>query len=790
MGKWADLILTGEAEDKAVLDRWDRTIAEENAKRGWAMQPKQFNEPLPPKEEWAITKKRAANKYSDELLNPSPVPQASAPAAKPEGWGEWIYNSVKGRQDPKEANTGTVYDQFTEQLKSPTATGAMLGANDAGMADIIRKNLGQNFIRQEQDANGYPIIVSRGPDGQEQRGYVNKPGLDAQDMWRTLYGTAPYLLTGGAAGAAVKGAGIGVNALAQGAAAGVTKLGTDVAAIGAGSDQAPNLADSAVMAGFGAAGPVVGAAAGSLWRRFVTVPGLVDKVTGTLTPKGAEAARKAGLDPLEVTQDFAKSFAENMAKTGDPAAAAVKAGAERYGIPATKGQITKDPYLLTQEEGYRRRLAGQAAQDTMRGFDERQAEAVKEAAFGPSGFSPAWRPNVSQKIAPDRMPGRFADDRMSSTLGTSIQDAAVGAREAAKKAEGEAWAGAKGLEATDESMAFLPDYLNKSLGGRQINDKVMPAASAMAKEVDRIIAGEAPEKAAGWVANNPSRNVDQMRRTLLGYYKAAGNPEDEAAAKAIYDGFNDWIGEAARANMLKGDPEAAMNLVKARGFTKEVRALFEPRDASGAVSPGGKRLAAVLDPAKSDSGEGVVNALFGSTGSLNANKGAVQALSNLKTVLQKYTPDQAPQAWGDVGLAYWSRLVTGKNGEMLGAQAISNNIKAAFQSNASVMKVLYTPQQLTEIRLFGRAVENIAYKPPNASGSGYTGASFIKDWFIKFLDTFGVSKAASAAVQYTGAGEAWSGAAARQAVNQTVRPVRPNAAPLTNALGLGYQQSQ
>lgn len=65
MGKWADLILTGEAEDKAVLDRWDRTIAEENAKRGWAMQPKQFNEPLPPKEEWAITKKRAANKYSD-----------------------------------------------------------------------------------------------------------------------------------------------------------------------------------------------------------------------------------------------------------------------------------------------------------------------------------------------------------------------------------------------------------------------------------------------------------------------------------------------------------------------------------------------------------------------------------------------------------------------------------------------------------------------------------------------------------------------------------------------------
>ena len=60
-----------------------------------------------------------------------------------------------------------------------------------------------------------------------------------------------------------------------------------------------------VMAGFGAAGPVAGMAAGALWRKFVTVPGLVDKATGNLTARGLEAAKRAGVDPNDVTPDFA-----------------------------------------------------------------------------------------------------------------------------------------------------------------------------------------------------------------------------------------------------------------------------------------------------------------------------------------------------------------------------------------------------------------------------------------------------------------------------------------------------
>lgn len=780
MGKYADILLTGAAEQREPFDV-NKLTPEARAAYDRMMRGKS-NDAADP----------APKKYSDDLLLGGTSSQAptAQPQPQEESWGEWIKNSVKGRQDPREAATGAVYDQFTDRLRSPTATAAMLGTNDEGMADIISKELGADFIRRETDANGYPIIVSRGPNGQEQRGYVNKPGLDTQDAWRAFYGAAPYVVTGGLAGAATKGAGLGVNTLAQGAAAAGTKVATDVGGLLAGSDQAPNLADAAVVGAFGAAGPPVGAAAGALWRRFVTIPGLVNRETGELTARGLEAARKAELDPEELTPDMAKRFAENFATSRNPEAAAVRSGADRYNIPATQGQISKRPLLLTQEEGMRRGIYGQQAEDTMLGFDKRQSEALRAAALGPENQSAKPSPNVAGAIAPRRDPGMLPSDRMAGTLGESIQDATIGAREAARKLEGEAWDAATQLESTPEALAELPAILNSKLGGMIINERATPAAASMAKEVERIIAGEAPEKAASWLSSSPTKNVDQMRRNLLSLMKSADNGADKTMAGSIYDGFNEWIGKMAEQGLLKGDPEAAMRLVKARGFTREVREIFEPKDAAGSLSPSGKRLAAVLDPAKADSGEGVIRALIGTNGSQGINNGTVSALTNLKTALQRFAPDQAERAWGDVGLAYWSRLVTGKNGEMLGPQAIVTNIKSAFQGQSSIMQVLYTPAQQREIRQFMRAVERIAYKPPNASGSGYSAATFIKDGVLKLLDTFGVAKAATATAQYTGAANAWNGASARSAVSQRVRPSRPNAAPITNALGQAYIQNQ
>lgn len=731
-----------------------------------------------------------AGKYSSQLLESPQIAQSAAPAPKEEGWGEWIANSIRGRQDPKEAKTGTVYEQFTNELKSPTATAAMAGANDEGMADIIGKTLGDKFVRRETDANGYPVIVSRGQDGQEQRGYVNKPGLDTQDAWRAFYGAAPYAVTGGLAGSALKGAGVGLNALAQGGAATATSLASDVAAGMQGSEQGVDTTKAAVMGAFGAAGPVVGAGVGALWRKFVTVPGLFDEAAGTLTAKGVEAAKRAGINPDDVTADFAKSFATNLAKTGDEAMAATQAGVDRFGIPATKGQVTKDPYLLTQEEGMRRRLYGETAQDTMRGFDAKQQEAVRFAALGDDGaaggakgtFAP--KQGIAEMLAPGRQPGQFASDRTASELGVGVKSGFDAAKAGAKSMEAEAWKGVKDLGATPEALQILPDRIMQKLSSETGFTKAGEQAAAL---ITKFAKGEAPETTVGAISLKPIQSVDQMRRRLGDIVGDAVDPSDKRQAAMIYDAFNDWISEAAGKNLLAGDPAKAMQIVKARGFTKEVRELFKPRNADGMKAPAAARLAKIEN---ADSGEAVIQALFGSQGSRGVADGAVQTLGNFRAALTRYAPDVAEATWNDVRLAHWSRLVAGKNGELVGPQAMANNIKAAMTSSKSVFEQLYKPAEQRQIREFVRALEVISYKPPNASGSGYTAASFAKEGVKRLLDAFGVGKFADAALQYSGVGKAMNSAAARQAVQQIARPVRPNVTPAVTGLGNALYNGQ
>ena len=712
-----------------------------------------------------------------------------------EGWGEWAINTIKGRQDPRESNTKTVFEQYPNELRGPTGDAAIFGASDDAMADIIVKNLGDRYVRTDKDVHGYPIIVTRGADGQEQRGYVNRPGLDLQDVARAGYGSLPYLATGGAVGAATRGAGIGFQAIMQGLGAGATSVAGDAGNIVQGSKQGVDLPKAAVMTGFGAAGPVIGAATGALWRRFVTIPGLIDKSTGQLTPKGIEAARQAGLDPADVTPDFAQSFSKSLATSGNPAQAATEAGLERFGIPATRGQITKDPYLLTQEEGMRRRLYGESAQDTMRAFDQQQQDAIRFSALGDDGTgvvatgTTAPRQGIGEQINPTRKPGAAQSDRQPATLGNSVQDTLQAARRNARTQEANLWDdNVKNLAATPKALESLTPHMEMALANESA---FTSTGEAMAKEIGQFAKGELPVVEAGGIKLKPIQSVDQMRRRLKGLLDNAQDGSDKHQAGQIYGAFNDWIGDAAEKSLLAGDPAAAMQLVKARGFTKEVRQIFEPRANDGTMTPGARRLGAILDDGKADSGEAVIQHLLGSAGSRGVNQGTVSALRNAKMALDRFAPgDAGKQAWDDIRLSYWTRLVSGKNGDLVGPTAMVNNLKGAMQNQSTVMSTLYTPLELRKMREFIRALEAVSFKPPNASGSGYSAAQFAKEGLLKILDSFGIGTPARAALQYTGIGNALSSAQAKQAVRAVVRPNRPNLNPALEAIGRAGYQSQ
>lgn len=718
-------------------------------------------------------------RYSDMLLNTADEPQARG------RYSEQLLGSGEG-SEPAKAKTGpreqlpSVYSQFPRELENPMGMAATAGASDAQMGDIVQKNLGDRFVRREPVDGGYEVFVTRGQDGQEQRGYLNQPGFDSEDLVRGVRGALPYVATGGAAGVATRGAGLGLQALTQAGTAAATSIAGDVAQMPMGSEQGIEVDKAGVMGAFGAAGPVVGSVGGALWRRFVTIPGLVDETTGQLTAKGIDAARRAGVDPADITPDFSKEFARSYARSGNEMSAATEASARKFNIPATRGQVTKDPYLLTQEEGMRRRLYGEQAQNTMLGFDKRQSDAIAEAALGQTG--------IANKINPVLKPLEHPFDRIPGNLGEGVKTGVETARSGAKALENEAWKGTRDLAATKEAFDILPDVIGKKVANVTIDERLTPAAARMGQEIDAFISGEAPGSVAGVFKQKPITSLDQMRRRLLAASQGAATPEDTRAAKAVYDGFNDWIGEAARQNLLSGDPAAAMNIVKARGFTKEVRELFAPRNPDGSRSAAGARLKKIEN---ADSGEAVIQALFGAQGTRGASEGTVQALTNLKGALDRFAPaDIAKASWDDVRLAYWSRLVTGKNGELLGPTAMMNNIKSALSGQRSVINALYVPLEVRDMAQFVRALETVSYKPPNASGSGYTAASFAKEGILKLLDTFGLGTPARAAIDYSRVGHAVAGAQARNAVSQFTRPVRPNVTPAITAGGQAYERSR
>ena len=724
-----------------------------------------------------------------EAPAPSPQPQAQAQQADPSFWQAPIRSTVqaiRGKQDP-------AYKDVPEYVHSGDAgflrtTGAkVLGAGDAAYGDIIARDLGDRLIRRERDANDYEVMVYRGEDGSEKKAYVNKPGLGGEDVNRLMMGALPYLATGGAVGAIGSRLGLGglMRATSQGAAAGATSLASDAASIPIGSQQNPDL----VKAAFAAAGGVAGEAIATGYNavsRGLTARSLVNR-DGTLTAKGIEAARKAGVDPADVEGDIARSFAQTYSMSKDAAEAGVQFSTRQSKIPATRGQVSKDPAQLTREEGMRRSLYGPKAKEVMDEFDKKQQQAIYDATFGgqkptwqQGGSAPAWETTgVGGRLAPHRDPGQVAP----SELGSGIRQGLQSARSAERAIEREAWDAVPDLVAKPGAFDDLPTALSGQLGQLRVDGTVTPTAWRMAQVLDDFVQGKGITPDAPSVLQQaPIRTVDEMRRQLGIISRSAKDPADRAAAGAIYSGFNDWIETAAQKQLLSGAPEAAAQLRTARSITRNIKDLFQPSD-RGRTTPASKIIENIME--KADSGESIVAQLFGSGGPASAPKpGSVQALQHIKKALidrpaargpraqgesQSQWNDQLNMAWNDIRLAYWLRIAGDKKGGVATPGRLKSNIDSALKQQNSIVKTLFSPEEIREIQQLSRALERVVYKPPNASGSGYTAAHFGKEFVRKLVEGIGLkSKTVGTALEYTGIGNAYGTAAARRAVSDQI----------------------
>jgi hypothetical protein len=737
----------------------------------------------------AVTGKRAADMW-DQFSDAAPQPKQE------EGWLESAYNAVMGRQDPKFAGTGTVFEQFKSELENPTGLAATMGASDAQMGDVIAKKLGDRLIRREKDANGYDVFVTRGPDGQEQRGYLNAPGIDTQDVARGIRGALPYMVGGAAAAPLGIGRGLIANTLLQGGTSAGTSIAGDAVLTNIGSEQGIE-GGKALAAGIGgAAGPVLGKVGGALWQRFVAEPRYFSRATGTLTPEGMAAAQQMGLDPQTLTGDAVKRFGQAMAADPAEAAKMVGAGQIDFNLPQTLGQRTKDGEQLMAEKAMRMGVYGTNAKDVITGLDQQQADAVAAAArntlpktFISGANNQPVPPNVAQHMA--SLPN-VAMDR--GGMGQALQGAMTGVRDAAKKAEGEAWdntapmfvktqtqavpdpmsamTGTTRNVTTTPARPLLEESIKRNLGdlAAVFDEANTPVAYRMGQRLLGYIEGKAPQSALRNAFDLPSNaSVDTMRKTLGLMRKDAQTPTDRAAAGAIANAYKDWMKEAADQGMLTGDLAAVAEFTKAVDVSREINQLLRPMS-RGRPTAGNKIIDKVLT---SDTPEHVVQAIFGTPKS-GIKPGALEAIKLMRQASDKFgTPADAVDLWGGMKVAHLSTLVMNKKGELLSPTMMLGNIKEAFENQGSLVTELYSPQDRLAMQRFAKALEGIVWKDPNPSGTATGLMALLKGVFGKLMSH--LPAAAQTAVEVTGVPRAYGTAVARKAVQQSAGgvPVRP-----------------
>lgn len=668
-----------------------------------------------------------------------------------------IASAIKGRQDPAYQDVGTVFDQFRGELHNPTANAATFGADDAAMADIIQKNLGDKFIRRERDANGYDVFVTRGPDGQEQRGYVNQPGLDTQDIARTVRGALPFVAVGGGVAGVTRNmagpfAHLVAKPAAQGASAATTSVAGDVASSHQGSEQGISLEKAGFAGLLGTGAELLSPAVGGLarwWRG--PKPHIND--AGGLTDEAAAAARQAGLDPSQLDTETARQFAIGLNRGADPKEIASMIQTNRFGIPTTKATRTKDPQLSAIEKDIRSGNLGEDAKRIMSEFDVNQRRELQGSALTRPNYDEQtmlrrarnqpgdpYKEGMGAMVAPTRT-AVTPDDVAPGRLATSIQDNLKGVQQRGEEAISKAFEPVGDVTPRPQAFESLPRALKAELGDIRVTNELTPVATQMVRSLEGYSKGKAlvGNQADDFLGQTPLRTIVEQQRSLLAMKEAAQNGADRAAAKAIYNGYNNWIDEIADAGLVNGDPAAATALRTARQVTREVKSLFDPRGRD--IHPAAGRILNEIVH-RDNNADSIVGKLF--SGPTSAPKdGAVDALRAIRKALfdpLKSTgksladPMEAARTWNDIRMAYWSRLVVDSKGNMASPTVAANNISAAMHNHQGLLGALFEPKEIGVMQQYVRALKQASFKDPNPSGTatalralGRNDGNWIKD---------------------------------------------------------------
>lgn len=655
-------------------------------------------------------------------------------------WVGDTYNSaasaVKGKQDPAFADVGTVFDQFPGELQNPTANAATFGADDAAMGDIVARTLGDKVVRREKDANGYEIFVTRGLDGKEQLGYLNKSGLDSQDVARGIRGALPYAAIGGPIGMATRGlggwGGMVVRAGSQGAGAGATSLAGDAATILQGSEQGVDFGKAGTAAVLASGAEVALPVAGAAYRYFKGPRPHVN-AAGALTDNAKAVSKSVGLNPDDLSAAEMQMFATGLNKGSDPREIASLIQTNRFGIETTKATRTGDFELSLLEKDIRYGTMGQDAKQHLDKFYGNQRRQIEESALSKPIDDQAvlmarvkgekgdpYTEGMGSLIAPTRT-ATSPQDISPNVLGTSIQGNLKAVKDSGDDAIRQAYEPMSDTTPKPSAFDLLPDRINRELGEFRVNDGT-PTAVRMVENLADYRDNKAlvQSKAGDFLKQAPVRTLLEKQKQLYAMSQSAGTAEDRTAASAIYRGFTNWIDDIADQGLVNGDAAAAAGIRTARSVAREVKDVFNPR--GKAVNPAAAKILSEIVE-RDNNADSIVAALFG-TNLAQPKPGSIDALKRIKRGLFEKVggkrladPLMAERTWSDIRMAYWGKLILDSSGKMHTPAAMVRNIETAIHKQYGVMRTLFEEKELLFIRQYRDALRSAIFRDPNASGT-------------------------------------------------------------------------
>lgn len=579
-----------------------------------------------------------------------------------------------------------------------TAIGMMTSFDDQSKMEVIAANYpGVVF---DKDEKGNFIVDARNIGGS--RGPLNTPGIDTRDVIQFAGILSAFLpsgklasATGSVASNAIRvGAG---SAATQGVLTGISDAaGRDVDA----GEAAQEIGLSGFFGGIGQGafqtlGKAVKPLANSAKRLVKGKP-----VPAEVREQVKIAFGEVGVNADDITDDMIVRIFDDINSATDPDAALATALEREFKIPLTKGQRSMNQGQLGFEDRARAGAFGDKAQDVMLNFeDTKQIPAINQAVQ-----------EVGEQI------GGGARVTNANQVGGIIKETVRESERTGSAAVRQAFDSVGDAHLSQAGYRQLLNAVQKSVSSPEfVKSKTLaPASNELIGQINKfqkLIKGTGTELKPQHI-----NQIEQMRRTIGAHIDAAANPSDRRTLVVMKNAFDDHIDEAVVKGLFSGDDVAALK--NARGVFRQYASLFrinKSKTASGRNIPdrSGELIEKII--ASNPTDEEVTRALFGAT-KINSRAGADLA-ARLKPVM-------GPEGWDAVRQAGFLRLVqtNSVNGQnVISGQKTLTALNKALESSPTLMKELYSPQEISAMRrlatLIKRTQPDLVKARANPSGT-------------------------------------------------------------------------